>query len=73
MRLFGEASAGSVDYSDLLTYELPRSHFMLWVASSKRGVTSWDPAYDEMGIPVNVEVPDSESDWVGFVRKYYGR
>jgi hypothetical protein len=73
VRLFGEASGGAVDYSDLLSYELPRSHFKLWVAGSKRGVTSWDPAYDETGIPVNVEISDSESDWVGFVRKYYGR
>jgi Peptidase family S41 len=73
VRLFGEASGGAVDYSDLLSYELPRSHFKLWVASSKRGVTSWDPAYDETGIPVNVEIADSESDWVGFVRKYYSR
>lgn len=72
VRLFGEASGGAVDYSDLLSYELPHSHFKLWVASSKRGVTSWDPAYDEYGIPVNVEIPDSETDWIGFVRKYYG-
>jgi hypothetical protein len=72
VRLFGEASGGAVDYSDLLSYELPHSHFRLWVASSKRGVTSWDPAYDEMGIPVNVEIPDTEPDWIGFVRRYYG-
>jgi Peptidase family S41 len=71
VRLFGESTGGAVDYSDLLNYELPHSHFRLWVASSKRAVTSWDPAYDESGIPVNVEVPDSEPDWVGFVRKYY--
>ncbi len=73
VKLFGEASGGAVDYADLIRYELPQSHFKLWVATSKRVLTTWDPAYDETGIPPNVEIPDTESDWIGFVQKYYQR
>lgn len=73
VRLFGEATGGSVDYSDLLGYQLPQSRYKFWVATSKRGVTTWDPAYDETGIPPDVEISDNEPDWVGFVRKYYQR
>jgi hypothetical protein len=71
VRLFGEASGGAVDYSDLLSYALPQSHFKLWVASSKRVQTAWEPAYDATGIPPNVEISDADPDWIGFVRKYY--
>jgi Peptidase family S41 len=71
VRLFGEASGGAVDYSDLLGYELPQTHFKLWVASSRRVQTAWEPAYDATGIQPNVEIPDTEPDWIGFVRKYY--
>jgi len=73
VRLFGEASGGAVDYSDLLSYDLPQSHFKLWVASSKREQPAWEPAYDATGIRPYVEIPDTETDWIGFVRKYYSR
>jgi hypothetical protein len=69
--LFGENTGGAVDYLDELTFWLPGSHYAFWVASSKRQLTPKDPAYDSTGIPPDVAIPESESDWIGFVKKYY--
>jgi hypothetical protein len=71
VRLFGENSAGAIDYLDLLTYELPQSGFQFWVATSKRVLTAHDPAYDATGIPPDIQIPETETDWIGFVQKYY--
>jgi Peptidase family S41 len=72
VRLFGEATAGAVDYLDLLDFALPQSKYEFWVASSKRVLTARDPAYDKGGIPPDVTIPDSEPDWIRYVQKYYG-
>jgi Peptidase family S41 len=69
--LFGENTGGAVDYLDELTFWLPGFHYEFWVASSKRQLTPKDPAYDSTGIPPDVAIPESESDWIGFVKKYY--
>jgi len=71
--LFGENSRGAVDYLDLLSFTLPVSGSYLWVGSTKRKTTAAQPAYDATGIPPDVRIPDTEPDWVGFVREYYRR
>jgi hypothetical protein len=71
VRLFGENTAGAVDYLDLLTFELPHSRYEFWVASTRRQLSGQDPAYDTGGIPPDTPIPDSEPDWIGFVQKYY--
>lgn len=73
VKLFGENTRGAVDYLDLLSYKLPVSGYQLWVGTSKRAPSAAQPAYDATGIPPDVGIPDSEPDWIAFVRNYYQR
>jgi hypothetical protein len=73
VKLFGENTRGAVDYLDLLSYKLPVSGYQLWVGTSKRATSAAQPTYDATGIPPDVGIPDSEPDWIAFVRNYYRR
>ncbi len=72
VRLFGENTAGAVDYLDLLTYWLPQSHFQFWVGTTKRRITPDQPLYDAHGIPPDTMISEDQPDWIDFIRKYYG-
>ena len=70
---FGENTGGAVDYLDLLIYWLPHTHFQFWLAGTKRQITTDQPRYDGIGIPPDVPISDDVSDWIDYVRKYYGK
>lgn len=71
VKTFGESTAGSVDYLDMITYELPVSKYIFWVGTTQREITKNAPLYDNVGIPPDVEIPENIMDWPGFVKKYY--
>lgn len=68
---FGENTAGAVDYLDILRYNLPVSNFILWVATTKREITTKEPLYDATGIQPDIKIESKTSDWINFVKKYY--
>jgi C-terminal processing protease CtpA/Prc len=71
VKIFGEPTAGAVDYLDMLTYTLPITGYTLWVATGKRMLTKENGKYDNIGIKPDVEISDNETDWVEFVKDYY--
>ncbi len=70
--VFGEATGGAIDYLNVYDYFLPQSNYLLWIPTTKRAITIDAPLYDAIGIKPDVLIPDSISDWVKFVRNYYG-
>jgi C-terminal processing protease CtpA/Prc len=66
VKLFGTHTAGVVDYSDVVPYMMPCTLFAFGVPSSR---TLRMPAevIDNIGIAPNVEILESETDWVKYV------
>jgi hypothetical protein len=71
VKFFGEHSGGAVDYLNAMSFTLPHHKYSLSVASVRRAFTDKEPMYDGTGIPPDVEIGDTETDWVAFVKKYY--
>jgi hypothetical protein len=71
--IFGEKSGGAVDYINASEFYLPKSKYTFWVATLKREISSLFPQYDNIGIPPDVEIPESNPDWIQFVKDYYGK
>ena len=71
VKLFGERTGGAVDYLDALTIPIASERYSLFIAISKRALTTSQPSYDGTGIKPDVEISDSVSDWVAFVTKDY--
>lgn len=69
--IFGERTGGAVDYLDGIEFDLPISKYNLFIATTKRALTSKEPSFDATGIKPDVEIDDSVTDWVTFVKKYY--
>jgi C-terminal processing protease CtpA/Prc len=69
--LFGERTGGAVDYLNAMSFKLPYGGYNLTVASVKRALKDNEPSYDGKGIPPNIEIDDTITDWVAFVKKYY--
>ena len=71
VKMFGENTAGAVDYLNLLSYNLPESKYLLWVGTAKRNFTFKNPSYDLKGIKPDIPISDDEPEWIEFVKKYY--
>ena len=69
--IFGENTQGVVDYLDDYNVRSPSKKYMLIIPGTVRKLTKSEPKYDGIGITPDVQIPDKEIDWVGFVIKYY--
>jgi Peptidase family S41 len=67
--LFGQNTAGMVDYGEVAVTHPPCSIFTLIypVAKSLHAIKR---PLDNIGITPNVRIPDSEKDWINFVKNY---
>jgi hypothetical protein len=71
--LFGEHTAGGIDYLDAYPIELPSKKYILNLATVKRFIAPGQTALDGKGIQPDVKIPDSCNDWPQFVKAYYGK
>ncbi len=70
--VFGEHSAGALDYLDLQVYQFANKEFKLWVGTTKRQTTELAPSYDKTGIPPQIDLSHlPEDQWIDYIRKYY--
>nr|WP_276902591.1 S41 family peptidase [Pedobacter kyonggii] len=67
--LFGQNTAGMVDYGEIAITHPPCSIFTLIYPVAKSLHTIKRPL-DNIGIAPNVRISDSEKDWVSFVKNY---
>ncbi len=69
--LFGENTAGVLDYANMYFTDLPCYSMSLGWATSRSLRIRRGEGIDNVGIPPQVRVPEAEKDWVSFVRNYY--
>ncbi|NII85546.1 MULTISPECIES: S41 family peptidase [unclassified Pedobacter] len=67
--LFGQNTAGCVDYADVIITHPPCDFFTLTYPVTK-SLHAIKRPLDNIGIAPNVRIPDSEKDWVSFVKNY---
>jgi len=67
--LFGQNTSGMVDYGEIAITHPPCTLFTLIypVAKSLHAIKR---PLDNIGITPNVKIPESETDWIDFVKKY---
>ena len=68
VKLYGENTAGAVDYTEFIRSEMPCDFYVLYYPVCK---SSRLPGYplDNIGIKPDVEIPNSTGDWINFVKK----
>lgn len=74
VKLFGETSGGAVDYLDALSLVLPSGRYTLFMATTRRVPAAAGPGREKLdgrGIQPDVVIPESEPDWLTFVKRYY--
>lgn len=69
--LFGEHTAGAVDYLNFSPMDTPSGKYQLYIAASRRNIPPGGTKLDGIGIQPHVPISDRESDWVDFVKRYY--
>jgi hypothetical protein len=72
VKIFGEHTAGAVDYLNIFPMESPSKKYVLYIASAKRYIPVGQAKLDATGISPDVDLSKSNKDWVKSVRDYYG-
>lgn len=67
--LFGQNSAGAIDYTEIVNGEIPCSYFSIQYPVFRSSRIETRPL-NNIGIAPQVIIPDSVPDWVEFVRTY---
>ncbi|MFW0716125.1 S41 family peptidase [Pedobacter sp. N23S346] len=67
--LFGENTAGIVDYGEIVKLNLPCSYLTVAYPASK-SLHSIKRPLDNIGIAPQVKIPANVTDWIDFVRTY---
>lgn len=71
VKFFGERTGGAVDYLDAFMIPVVNGKYSLFMANTKRALTTHEPSYDATGILPDVEISDDIINWVTFVKMYY--
>lgn len=70
VKLFGECTAGAVDYLDFYPIETPKNKFSLYLATSKRNFPPGEEI-DGKGICPDVYLDDNNNDWIKTITHHY--
>jgi hypothetical protein len=70
VKIFGEKTAGIVDYLNLSEYQTPLSFYFLYVPTVKRYMKTKKDKIDPFGIKPDVTINENIVDWVKFVVEY---
>ncbi|WP_118976572.1 S41 family peptidase [Taibaiella koreensis] len=71
VRLFGEHTMGAIDYLNFYPQNTPSGKYKLYIATTRRNIPPGESRLDGKGIEPDVQISDSETDWVDFVKRYY--
>jgi len=69
VKIYGENTAGAIDYVEVVTTEMPCSFYSLWYPAVK---STRLPAFplDNIGIEPDVKIPHDTIDWIDFVKHH---
>ena len=68
VKLYGQNSAGAVDYTEFIKIEMPCKYYTLYYPACK-SLRLPDYPLDNIGIKPDVEIPADVTDWIDFVKK----
>ena len=69
--VFGENSAGYMDYGDLLSYKFPCDKLIMSIPSRRSNYIDDGIKYSYTGIAPDVKIPAETKDWIKFVFNYW--
>jgi hypothetical protein len=69
VKLYGQNSAGAVDYTEFIKIEMPCKYYTLYYPACK-SLRLPDYPLDNIGIKPDVEILAGTADWIDFVKKY---
>jgi C-terminal processing protease CtpA/Prc len=69
--VFGQNSAGYLDYGNLNDYEMPCDKFGLSIPMRRANYLDKGVSYDKNGYPPDVYIPKENKNWIEFVKKYW--
>ncbi len=69
--IFGENSAGYLDYGDLMEHKLPCNKLGFAIPVRRANYLDFGVSYDRTGYPPDVVIKPDEKDWLPFVFRYW--
>ena len=69
--IFGENSAGYLDYGDIMPNRLLCDKFDIAIPSRRANYLDYGETYDKTGYPPDVYIPETNKDWLKFVFDYW--
>ncbi len=69
--IFGENSAGYLDYGDIMPYKMPCDNFDTYIPSRRANYLDYGVSYDKTGYLPDVYIPKTDKDWLKFVKEYW--
>jgi hypothetical protein len=71
--IFGENSAGYLDYGDIMPYTMPCENFQINIPARRANYLDYGVSYDKTGYPPDVYIPKTNKDWLKFVKDYWAK
>ncbi|MCX2432658.1 S41 family peptidase [Pedobacter sp. GR22-10] len=72
VKIYGENSSGTIDYVEVITTKMPCNFYTLYYPACK-SFRLPDYPLDNIGIKPDVEIPDSVTDWIDFVKNHQSK
>jgi Peptidase family S41 len=69
VKLYGENSAGAIDYTEFIKMKMPCDFFVLYYPACKSLRLPLYPL-DNIGIKPDIEIPAATTDWIDYVSKH---
>lgn len=69
--LFGEHTMGAIDYLNYYPHTFPSGKYDLFIATTRRTIPIGEKKLDGIGIYPDIQIDDSEQDWIQYVKHYY--
>lgn len=69
VKVYGENTAGAIDYVEVVTTAMPCSFYSLWYPAVKSTRLPASPL-DNIGIEPDIKIPQDTIDWIDFVKHH---
>lgn len=71
--IFGEDTWGAIDYMENIVLKTPSQQFEVFIPRMKTAFRNSSLPHANDGLKPDVEISQSEPDWIDFVKKYYDK
>jgi C-terminal processing protease CtpA/Prc len=71
--VFGQRTAGAIDYLDFYPVDMPSKKYTIYIPGSKRVIPPGGKKYDGVGLDPDIPISDTVPDWIDFIKLFYGQ